>query len=194
MAQTFNLIPNDIEEIFFKMLNDDIGILVFEQWLYENKQLEHVLNDEDYLELISFGYKQKAAKYELRKLLQRVINGPKYEKWRLLEMLAAVLKKDKKMPLILMDFYDLYCHGYTFLYKLGMEYGLNVIVPSMGSAYTWEELPLKDQEKLLQSFFPEIENEVVKVIDLLNHGQVVPMGKIDELYYTFVDNRNENEK
>ena len=73
----------------------------------------------------------------------------------MIRLLEEALKRTEKLPYILMEFYDLYCHGYTFLNDLGLGYGLMCEVPSPSrySADSWDELKDSEKKKLLDSFF-----------------------------------------
>ncbi|TDH26902.1 hypothetical protein EXU57_08840 [Segetibacter sp. 3557_3] len=186
-------LPADIKETFFETLYGDKSVLDFEQWLYADKRLESALLAEDYLDLISYGYKGDRVKYGLYKLLEKHIDKGEYEKWKLLKLLRKALKRDNDLPEILRRFYDLYCKGYGFLDNLGLGYGLAVEVPPQ--ADSWEELTAEQQQKLLNSFYPEIEYEIKKAISWLESDKVVLTGFQDEYYhYEYIDNRTEDEK
>ena len=188
-------LPADIKQVFFETLYGDKTVLEFEVWLYANKNLDNILNPEDYLELISLGYKSSTAKYDLAKLLEPLVDKGEYEKWKLLKMLAKALQRDKELPQLLMSFYDLYCKGYSFLDNLGLGYGLAVEVP-YSQADTWDELSVDQQQKLLASFYPQLNIELTKVIDWLNSGKIILTGNKDQYnyYFDYVDNRNDEEK
>jgi hypothetical protein len=190
-------LPLDIKQFFFDTLNGDKSVLEFEQWLYANTQLESVLDAGDYLDLISYGYKQPDAKYGLFKLLEKHIEKGEFEKSRILRLLTKALNKDKELPQILMTFYDLYCKGYQFLDNLGLAYGLAVEVPRVKNttAESWEELTAKQQEDLLQSFYPGIESELKKVISWVVTGKVILTGVQNNYdHFEYIDNRTELEK
>ncbi len=187
-------LPADIKQIFFDTLHGDTSVLEFEQWLYADKQLETILNSDDYLELISYGYKRDNAKYGLYQLLEKLIDKGEYEKYRILCLLTKALNKDKELPQILMTFYDLYCKGYNFFDNLGLGYGLAVEVP-YSQADSWDELNSEQQLNLINSFYPDIEMEIKKVISWLDNGNVVLTGIKDEYNdFQYIDNRTEIEK
>jgi hypothetical protein len=77
------ILPKDIQEIFFETLYGDKTVLEFEQWLYANKQLEHILSADDYLDLIAYGYKGNRAAQGLYPLLEKQINRSEYKMWTL---------------------------------------------------------------------------------------------------------------
>lgn len=186
-------LPTDINEIFFETLHGDRSVLEFEKWLYNDKRLERILAAEDYLDLISYGYKGDRVKYGLYKLLEKHIDRGEYEKWKLLKLLNKALQRDDDLPQILMMFYHLYCKGYNFLDNLGLGYGLAVEVPT--HAESWDELTSEQQQSVINTFYPDIESEIRKVINWLGNGKVVLTG-IEHEYsnYKYIDNRTEDEK
>jgi hypothetical protein len=53
--------------MFLKLLNEDLSIIDFENWVYNNSDyLKEELNFDFYLYLISFDYRQKSALSEIR--------------------------------------------------------------------------------------------------------------------------------
>jgi len=62
-------LPPNIEHYFFDTIYGKVTLEEFEQWVYTNKELESLLDENDYLELISFNFKNSGAKYELVNLL-----------------------------------------------------------------------------------------------------------------------------
>lgn len=187
-------LPADIKEIFFKTISGIKSVMEFEQWLYADKQLEIILSSEDYLNLISYGYKEPAAKYGLFKLLEKHIDKSEYEKWRLLRLLYKALQRDNDLPQILMTFYDLYYKGYGFLDNLGIGYGLSIEYPPL-YADSWDGLTSEQQQKLLISFYPALEHEIKKVIHWLESGKVIPTGEMDEYnHFGYIDHRTAEDK
>lgn len=190
-------IPADIQEIFFDTLNGDKTILEFESWLYADKRLESVLNSDDYLELISYNYKSDTSKKWLYRLFEKHIDVGEFEKRRIRKLLTKALNRDNDLPEILMAFYDLYCKGYNFFDNLGLGYGLVVEVPRVKntSADTWNDLTKEQRHKLLDSFYPDLETEIKKIISWLDNGKVVLTGVKDENnHFKYFDNRTEIEK
>ncbi len=188
-------LPADIEQLFFETLNGDKSVLEFETWLYADKQLEKEINSDDYLDLISLRYKSSTAKHDLNKLLEKLVNKGDYEMWRIRRLLTKALQRDKDLPQLLMTFYDLYCKGYSFLDNLGLGYGLAVEVPYSQADY-WDGLTLEQQQKLLASFYPQLDLEIKKVIGWLDTGKIKLTGNRDHYnyYFDYTDNRNPDEK
>lgn len=189
-------LPDDIKEIFFDTLSGDKTVLEFEQWLYADKRLETILNSDDYLDLISYGYKANNAKYGLFRLLEKHIDKGELETKRIYTLLTKALNKDKELPEILMTFYDLYCKGYNFFDNLGLGYGLRVEVPGINNyEETWDNLNKAEQTALLNSFYPDLETEINKVIFWLDTGKIILTGIKDEYnHFEYIDNRTELEK
>lgn len=189
-------LPTDIQEIFFDTLSGDKTILEFEEWLYKDKRLETILNSDDYLELISFGYKLNTAKKWLHPLLSKHIDKGEFEKRRVRKLLTKALNRDEDLPQLIMIFYDMYCKGYNFFDNLGLGYGLRVKVPGINNYEdTWDDLSETEQTNLINSFYPDLDTEIKKVISWVDTGKVVLTGIKDEYnHFEYVDNRTELEK
>ena len=190
-------LPTDIRNIFFDTLSGDKTILEFEQWLYADKQLETVIDSDDYLDLISFGFKSENAKYGLFRLLEKHIDKGELETRRIYGLLTKALNRDKELPKILVTFYDFYCKGYNFFDNLGLGYGLAIEVPRIENtkADTWDELTQEQKSNLLDSFYPDLETEIKKVIYWLDNRKVILTGiKNQYNHFEYIDNRTEIEK
>ena len=188
-------LPSDIKQFFFETLYGDITISEFESWLYANKQLETVLSYENYIKLISLGYKSSTAYEDLKKILEYLVEDAEYEKWRLLRMLTEASEHNKKLPQLLICFYELYCKGYQFLDNLGIGFGLVIIAP-YPYASNWEDLSENEQQDLIISFYPQLDIELHKVINWINSEKIVVTGLRSQHnnYFEFIDNRSEQEK
>ena len=188
-------LPADIEQLIFETLNGDKSVLEFESWLYADKQLEKTINSDDYLDLISLGYKSSTAKYDLKILLEKLVDKGDYEMWRIRKLLTKALQRDKELPQLLMNFYDLYCKGYSFFDNLGLGYGLAVEVPYSQADYG-DDLTVEQQQKLLASFYPQLDLEIKKVINWLDTGKIKLTGNRDQYnyYFDYTDNRTSEEK
>jgi hypothetical protein len=189
-------LPNDIKQIFLETLSGEKTVLEFEQWLYNDKRLEKILNSEDYLDLISYGYKADNAKGGLVRLLEKHVDKGELETTRIRKLLTKALYNDKDLPAILMTFYDSYCKGYSFLDNLALGYGIRVEVPAVNNyEETWDDLTKADQTNLINSFYPGLETEIKKVISWLDTGKVILTGVLNENnHFEYIDNRTELEK
>ncbi len=190
-------LPQYIKERFFKTIKGDNSLDDFEQWLYADKKLEKYLNPDDYLDLISLNFKQRAAKHELWNLLKKHIDIGEFETYKMLGLLNEAKQRTKRLPYILMEFYYLYCKGYNFFQELGLGFGLSVEAPRVNNktADTWDELTSQQQKELLESFSPELEEYIEQVIYWLNTKKIILTGEQDEIgHYEYKDLRNEEEK
>lgn len=190
-------IPKHIELKFYNTIIGNIPIEEFENWIYHDNEVESLYPEEDYMELISFNYKKNGAKNELIRLLTRkYIDLGEYEKWKLLNKLKNALEGEEHLSKILIEFYDLYCSGYEFLNDLGLGYGLTVKVPpAKYKVWTWEEMNEIEKKELIDSFYPQIESGIKRVIDWIEKGKIILTGKTDEIgHYEYQDLRTENDK
>ena len=190
-------VPKDLKELFYKTIKGDISLDAFAQWLYADKELEGLLKPDDYLDLISLDFKESRAKYELYNLLSKHIDLGEYETYKMLELLYEAKLKNERLPDILMEFYELYCKGYTFLRDLGLGIGFAVKEPSViiSSAETWDELTPQQQKELLDGFSPELEKCIENVIYWLETKKIIPTGKLNEIdHYGYEDLRTEKEQ
>src|SRR5690606_22337946 len=186
-------LPTEIKERFYRALKGDIPIETFEKWLYADRTLEQYLKPEDYLDLIALGFKKSDAKYELWKLLKKHIDVADFETYKLLSLLQEARLKTKRLPYVLVEFYELYCDGYYFLQDLAIGYGLAIQVPQMeNTAETWDELTTAQKALLLESLEPGLDDELARVANWLESGKIKLTGEIDERgHYGYVDLRQE---
>ncbi len=190
-------LPDHIKKRFYKTINEDYSIDDFEKWLYSDLELERLLSPDDYLDLISLSFKKSGAKYELWNLLRKNIDIGEFETFKILELLNIAKQKSERQPLAIMEFYDLYCKGYSFLRNLGLSYGLSLEVPRVKNttADSWYELEENEQRKLLNSLSPGLEIEIDKVKNWIETKRIILTGERDEMgYYEYIDIRTENEQ
>ena len=190
-------LPKHITERFYKILKGDISVDAFEQWLYADKELEKYLPPEDYLDLISLSFKKSGARHELWKLLRKHIDLGAFETYKMLDLLREAQQNTARLPYILIEFYNLYCKGYRFLQNLGIDYGLSVEVPLIKNttAETWEELTTNQQKKLINSFSPDLEEEIDRIINWIEIKKIILTGEQDDLgHYDYEDKRTAKEK
>lgn len=190
-------LPIDIKEMFFKTIKGDIYLDELEIWVYDSRNLETVLDSDDYLDIISLDYKKNGAKYELYNILKRLVDAGEFETYKMLELLNKAKLKTGRLPFILMEFYNLYCKGYDLLQDLGLGYGLIMIQvpPSKYSKDNWNDLKEYEKQNLLNSFYPEIEEAIQKVIDWLTNKQIILTGEQNEIgRYEYQDFRTDEEK
>jgi len=168
---------NNFELIIYKLIAREIEICNFEQWVYSEKELENLLNTEEYLDLISLSYKQPSSLYEAEKILKRYIDIGKYYEWHLRKVLQKIIDHPNDVHKYIVQCYDMYCHGYGFLDNLGLGYGLSINVPpNVYNVSTWDKLESPEQKKLIESFYPDVRNEAEKVVLWLDTNKIVLTG------------------
>lgn len=182
-------LPLHIKVYFFRMLEGGIEMPEFEQWVYASKELETALQPDDYLELIAFPYKQADADYELRKLLNGHIHQGEFETYKLRALLQEALGNNERTLELVATCYDLYCHGYHFLYELGMQYGLAIAFDESFA------MSRPEQRALLDQWWPGLETELRRALHWLDTGLIVLTGEQSSPgQYAYEDYRTEAEK
>lgn len=196
LIEDMSKLPEEINDQFVYFLKGEVPLKVFEQWVYATPVLEELLNEDDYLELISASYSKRYSKHELSKVIRPYIDFGEYETRRLKRLLRGVIERDSDLPDILRELYHLYCMGYCFLRDLAIGYALFVEVPpGKYGAETWDELNEETQEELLGSLFPGVIEEAEKVWAWLEEGAIILKGEdYFSGQYLFEDRRPDIEK
>lgn len=89
--------PNRIT--FYKFLNEDISKESLENWIYENKELEKLIQKDNYDDLIAFNYKGRETKDYIKSVVEKNFDWQEFEKWRTIELLEKI--KSGKIELVL---------------------------------------------------------------------------------------------
>lgn len=82
----------------------------------------------------------------------------KYYEWNLRNILKKIVEKPNDVQRYIEQCYDLYCDGFSFMDNLGLGYGLGLTCPD-------------DLNEEVDDYYPQILDEVVKVIGWLDSGQ-----------------------
>jgi hypothetical protein len=188
-------LSDNIKTKLFRFLNGEESINNFEQWVYATDALEAILGSEDYFNLISLDFSKQADRFELINLLKKYIDAGEYETWKLRRLLNHFLSQEGDLPLMLGEFYELYCNGFYFLETLGLKYGLAIKVPPQEySSDSWQELADAEKERLLNSLLPVALDEAQKVLTWLNQGKIVITNQPNESGHYYLDKRTQEEK
>ncbi|GAA0316108.1 hypothetical protein [Psychrobacter aestuarii] len=178
------MIPFIAEKQIHQVLIGKINLRSFEQWLYEDKVLESS-NPDLYLELISFDY---SSEYEFYDSFAKYVHFYKFEAERITEYLNSIIDRDENCSHATREMYELYCHGYEFLQKLGLIYGLCLVDCS-------HPVSLVDGcASIIDKFYPDIVDDAKNVIRWLEDGKIVFKGQ-DNGYgiFEYDDFRSESE-
>lgn len=188
-------VPIAIQEKFVDFLTGAQKTEDFEAWLYADDELECILGQENYLELISFDFKQKSANTRIKPLLEKHIDYSKYETQWILNLIEANRVNSKPCQNNLKTTYQLYCSGYAFMDNLGLGYGLRLASAYEYGVDIWEDIEESKRNEIVQGFYPQLREEAEKVIHWLESGKVKLTGEEDERgRLEYVDNRTDDEK
>ncbi|RAI99867.1 hypothetical protein LX64_04421 [Chitinophaga skermanii] len=175
--------PTYIKEMF---IHAKVGLISkenFEAWLYQNKELPSLLTEDDYLELIPFPFKSAHAT-DFFQLIDKFIIPADFACYSLLSKLNEALDRNKH-PGILHDFYSLFRDGYSFMEKLGLEYGIEYFESCVRVG-----IDSPETKKIVAEYFPSFVLEIVKIKALLETRQIVIVGESNVGTYSYADYRH----
>ena len=161
-----NLIPFLLEQKIHQVIIQKISLKDFEQWLYQNDELED-LNPNLYLELISFDYSHESSFKEFQISFAKFVDRYKFETDLIKEYLYSIIDRENDYEHSIWKLYELYCTGYEFLQKLGLKYGLCLI----DTSYPVELV--KDSNDVIDMFYPDIISDAKNVLGWLEEGKII---------------------
>ncbi|MEM8831753.1 MAG: hypothetical protein AAGE96_20690 [Cyanobacteria bacterium P01_G01_bin.19] len=97
----------DFQLAVYKLIAQEYELSRFEQWVYSSKELEEILDPEEYLELISLNYKTLSSLYKAEKILTRQIDIGKYYEWFVRRVLQKVIDRPSDANKYIEQCYDL---------------------------------------------------------------------------------------
>ena len=178
------MIPFIAEKQIHQVLTERITLRSFEQWLYEDKVLESS-NPDLYLELISFDYSSEYGFYDS---FAKYVHFYKFEADQIKEYLYSIINREQKCGDAIWEMYELYCHGYEFLQKLGLIYGLCLVDCSHPVSL------VDDCASIIDKFYPDIIDDANNVIRWLDDGKIVFKGQGNDYgIFEYDDFRSESE-
>ena len=181
----------NFELIVYKLIAEEHELARFEEWIYSSKELETILDAEEYLAIISLDYSQLSSLYEAEKIFRQYIDTGKYYEWYIIRILQQIIDPPIDAYKYIEQCYDLYCNGFSFLNNLGLNYGLRIRVPPANySADSWYELTSAEQIKLIDSFYPDVAESAQEVLNWFSDRQIVVIDR-DEANKSvdYLDNR-----
>lgn len=189
-----NKLPLDIQIQFFKVYNNEISVADFEKWLYSKKELEQLLDNDTYIDLISLNYKDRHAMHEMGKIIDPFLDFGKFEERKLKKILTDLIDRTDDFVKSLIDTYELYCLGYGFFDNLGFGYGLT-FSDEFWDFKEWENLNSKQKNKRIDPIYQDVKSEAKLVLKWLDEKKIIPTGKENDLgHFEYIDNRTEKEK
>lgn len=158
------MLSGDSKTILFKFLSKQISLEEMEPYLYQTEEIELNFNYDDFIELLSLNVKKNESNYTAVTLIKKNIILSEYETWRLNSLFDTIKNKTEFYPDHIVTLYHLYNEGYTFLEKLGLEFGLTLFCPlEFDYNLYYYELSQTKQNQLADHLYPHILKEVQKV-------------------------------
>lgn len=182
-----NSIPFLLEQKIHQVIIQKISLKDFEQWLYQNDELE-VSNPNLYLELISFDYSHESSFKEFQISFAKFVDRYKFEVERIKDYLCSIIDRDENCANSILMTYELYYMGYEFFQRLGLMYGLCIIDTS------YPEKLIDSYNKVVDMFYPDIIYDAKNVLGWLEESKIVLKNKPnDSGGFEYEDLRGEDE-
>ncbi len=173
-----------IKNVFQKLIMEEISISEFENWLYKIPENQDETESELYLELISFNFKQSAAKEQLTKeLTGKLFSEEEIKSWKLRNIFSKYgWFKERAIQL---DFHkntgsDTYDYAKNILTEFG---GLNIGQEKISSDYPPNEICFFRKPKYFNE--PKV-GEIYYIADTSRSYAIIGVGKEEE-YYILVE-------
>jgi hypothetical protein len=187
-------LPVEMQIEFFKVLNGEIAVEHFEQWLFKNKNIEAYFEQADYTALISLNFRDRQFRYGMKKIAENYLDLGEFEKRKLKKILNDLISKNAGFAKSLIATYDLYCRGYRFFDSIGIDYGLT-FADDFYEFVDWEELTTYEKNKRINQVYEKVKAEAEKIQYWLDKEKIRLTGEIDETgHYQYIDNRTDEEK
>lgn len=150
--------------IFNRVYKKEMSLEQFEEWLYDNIQLESA-HPELYDCLIDINYQQKDALWKLQGAILPFIELAEPEYLRITAMLNSLINTEEDYQTVMSSIYKEYCAGYTFLRYLGLCFIASTVDDPNNHELISQNLIkqqnyLKQEAKRLLHFF---ENSEIKI-------------------------------
>lgn len=187
---------NEIESKYLDLMEGNISIKEFENWVYHANWLENELTEDEYTDLISLNYRSSSSKYEIGKILEARFDNGKFETVRMIQLLNSIIERDGKEGEALTRMYDLYCKGYYFLEDLGLGIGLYISVPHKYGVEYYHELNKMQKNKLVNSVYPAAKKLAKELKNWLLNSNLKLTGEQESEFnrWQYIDNRIEADK
>lgn len=183
---------DELESKYLALMQGNLSIQEFENWVYNSNWLENQLNEHEYTELISLNFEAPDSKYEIGKVLNDRVDHGKFETVKMLQLLDSIIDRDGQEGESLSLMYSLYCKGYFFLEDLGLDIGLYIAIPPSNYRVEYfHELSEEKQKELLDSVYPSAKEIAGELKNCLLSGTLTLTGEKDEErgYWQYIDKR-----
>jgi hypothetical protein len=95
----------ELQKRVFMTIEEHLSLKEFESWLYSQENLLNNLNQDFILELFTFNYNQKGAKYEFKSTFLRYFEKEEFMLWKVKTNLQDLIDGRETRDRILNDFY-----------------------------------------------------------------------------------------
>lgn len=186
---------NDFQIFCYRVFYENLDIKEFEKFIYDETN-RWIVNDDDYLDLISINYNSKHAKYEAKKILEKYIDFGIFESYRVKSILESALNNDDMLGAYLIEIYELYCHGYYFLREIALGFGLTCTYTPKGySERSWYDLLLEEKRKLHKLFQPKLYSCLNRSLNWIKNDDIIITGTKGDLdRWEYIDYRSKEDK
>lgn len=78
-------------EGFHRFLDNTINLSEFEEWIYNNAELEHLIGEENYQLFLEFNYHKKLAEADIQNLIFRnILTEKEFSTWKVNALLESI--------------------------------------------------------------------------------------------------------
>ena len=168
---------------FFDFLISDEDVDEIETYIKTDDDLESELRPDDYIELLTFDFKDKDARLGLEDFLfQRIISEGEFETWKITKLLRTFINEPSQTKELLDEFYHLYItynrkgeftNGYRFLGHLGLNYFYWMDRSYLQSSYgdKWQQ-ELEKSLGEVEFYHRQLRPIAEQILEAIEQGQI----------------------
>ncbi len=186
----------EIEAKYFDLIDKNISLKEFENWVYKSDFLEKELGYELYIKLISLNYENNICNHDIEEMLKEKVDYGKYQINKIIKLLDSVIEKNGLESNSFKVFYELYCDGYYFFEDLGLGIGLflNIFANRLG-AESFDELDELKKENVVNSSYPKAKELAIELKDWFIQEKIILRHNknVDEKKFDFIDLRDKKD-
>jgi len=84
-------VKSSVTQLFYKFLDNEINLKELEEWIYENPDLESLIEEDYYQFLIEFNYNKKSSKVEIQDfILNHLMSEKEFADWKVNKLLIEM--------------------------------------------------------------------------------------------------------
>src|SRR5690606_29151830 len=149
----------------------------FESWVYENKELENIIPEDHYNDLLAFNFKSRELKNYIKSIVKKHFDWKEFEKWQTIQLLQKIKLGKIELVLASRKLRQLYLEQEEEIKRPFLSIELAIGYESVldncpiESEYSqWNADALKKQLEPVELYRDRILKDVDKeLIELLNH-------------------------